>query len=115
MSGIKTVSDGVGRWFALIVLAAGGVALAAPELFAGGTAAVPWLLTLIMLGMGLTLRPADFAVVARRPWALLLGVAAQYLVMPLIDWVSRGRSTCPRRWPPAWCSWAPHRGAPPPT
>lgn len=30
------------------------------------------------------MRPADFAVVARRPWALLLGVAAQYLVMPLV-------------------------------
>lgn len=84
MSAIKTLSDFVGRWFAVIVLAAGGVALAAPELFAGGTAAVPWLLTLIMLGMGLTLRPSDFGVVARRPWALLLGVAAQYVVMPLV-------------------------------
>lgn len=84
MSGIKTVSGFVGRWFAVIVLVAGGVALIAPEVFAGGTVAVPWLLSLIMLGMGLTLRPADFAVVARRPWALLLGVAAQYVVMPLL-------------------------------
>jgi BASS family bile acid:Na+ symporter len=84
MSGIQAFSDLVGRWFALIVLAVGGVALAAPELFAGATAAVPWLLTLIMLGMGLTLRLADFELVARRPWALLLGVTAQYVVMPLV-------------------------------
>jgi len=84
MSGIQAFSDLVGRWFALIVLAVGGVALAAPESFAGATAAVPWLLTLIMLGMGLTLRLADFDVVARRPWALLLGVTAQYVVMPLV-------------------------------
>jgi len=84
MSGIKTVSGFVGRWFAVIVLVAGGVALIAPDVFAGGTVAVPWLLSLIMLGMGLTLRPADFAVVARRPWALVLGVAAQYVVMPLL-------------------------------
>ncbi len=83
MQGIEAVSRFVARWFALLVVAAGGVALLAPEVFVPGTVAVPWMLSVIMLGMGLTLRPADFVVVARRPWALLLGVAAQYLVMPL--------------------------------
>jgi BASS family bile acid:Na+ symporter len=34
--------------------------------------------------MGMTLKLSDFAVVAQRPWALLLGVAAQYVVMPLL-------------------------------
>ena len=85
--GIAAVSGFVGRWFALIVVAAGGVALAAPEAFAGGTVAVPYLLMVIMLGMGMTLRLADFAVIARRPWALLLGVAAQYVVMPGLAWL----------------------------
>lgn len=84
MAGVAVLSGFVGRWFAVIVVLAGVVALLAPEVFAGGTRWVPWLLMLIMLGMGLTLRPHDFVVVARRPWALLLGVAAQYLVMPLI-------------------------------
>jgi BASS family bile acid:Na+ symporter len=36
--------------------------------------------------MGMTLRVGDFAVVARRPWALLLGVAAQYAGMPLLGY-----------------------------
>jgi BASS family bile acid:Na+ symporter len=83
-SPIVALSDAVGRWFPAIVVVTGAVALAAPDVFAGGTVAVPWLLSLIMLGMGLTLRPADFAVVARRPLALALGVAAQYVIMPLL-------------------------------
>jgi bile acid:Na+ symporter, BASS family len=58
-----------------------------PDAFAGGTAAVPYLLMVIMLGMGMTLRVGDFAIVARRPWALLVGVAAQYVVMPGLAWV----------------------------
>ncbi len=84
MQRLRSISAFTGRWFALIVLAAGAIALAVPSVFAGGTVAVPWLLAVIMLGMGMTLRPADFAIVARRPWALLLGVAAQYTIMPLL-------------------------------
>lgn len=84
MDRIRLISDFTGRWFALIVLAAGALALAVPGAFAGATVAIPWLLAVIMFGMGMTLRLGDFAVIARRPWALLLGVAAQYVVMPLL-------------------------------
>lgn len=86
MAVIERVSAVVGRWFAVIVLAVGAVALLVPSLFVGGAPAIPWLLALIMLGMGMTLRVTDFAVVARRPWALLLGVSAQYMVMPLLGY-----------------------------
>jgi bile acid:Na+ symporter, BASS family len=43
-------------------------------------------LGLIMLGMGLTLRVADFAAVARQPKLIALGVGAQFLIMPLTGW-----------------------------
>lgn len=43
-------------------------------------------LGVIMLGMGLTLRFADFAAVAREPRNVALGVAAQFLIMPLAGW-----------------------------
>ncbi len=86
MDGIAALSAFVGRWFALIVVVAGGIALASPDTFAGGGTLVPYLLMVVMLGMGMTLRGADFALVARRPWALLLGVAAQYVVMPGVAW-----------------------------
>ncbi|MFI8565479.1 bile acid:sodium symporter family protein [Rhodococcus sp. NPDC078407] len=84
MPTLKAVSEFTGKWFAVIVVAAGALALITPDTFSGGTAAVPWLLSIIMLGMGMTLRLSDFAVVARRPWALLLGVAAQFIAMPLL-------------------------------
>lgn len=84
MPHLKPISEFVGKWFALIVVVAGGIALLAPDTFSGATPAIPWLLSIIMLGMGMTLQLSDFAVVARRPWALLLGVAAQFVVMPLL-------------------------------
>jgi BASS family bile acid:Na+ symporter len=40
-----------------------------------------------MLGMGLTLRVADFAAVARQPKVVVLGVTAQFLIMPLTGWM----------------------------
>ncbi|UYG17770.1 bile acid:sodium symporter family protein [Brachybacterium huguangmaarense] len=46
--------------------------------------AVNPLLGVIMFGMGLTLTLSDFALVARRPVPVLIGVVAQYLIMPLI-------------------------------
>lgn len=86
MSSIAAVSAMVGRWFALIVVVAGGLALLRPGTFAGGTAFIPYFLMVIMLAMGMTLKLSDFAVVAKRPWAMLLGVAAQYVIMPGIAW-----------------------------
>nr|WP_228009064.1 bile acid:sodium symporter family protein [Cyanobium sp. LEGE 06113] len=68
-------------WTLLAVL----LALPFPGLFSwlqGG-----WIvaaLALIMLGMGLDLEPADFRRVLLRPLPALIGVAAQFLVMPLL-------------------------------
>ena len=44
-------------------------------------------LGLIMLGMGLTLRVADFAAVARQPGTVALGVGAQFAIMPAAGWL----------------------------
>lgn len=40
-------------------------------------------LAVVMLGMGLTLTPSDFAAVLRDPKTILAGFVAQYLIMPL--------------------------------
>lgn len=42
------------------------------------------LLSLIMLGMGLTLSPASFSAVARTPKLVIVGTLAQYSLMPLL-------------------------------
>ncbi|MGO1321245.1 MAG: bile acid:sodium symporter family protein [Galactobacter sp.] len=41
-------------------------------------------LGIIMFAMGLTLTLPDFALVAKRPLPVLIGVVAQYLIMPLL-------------------------------
>ncbi|WP_049576001.1 bile acid:sodium symporter family protein [Nocardiopsis sp. SBT366] len=86
MTVVKQVADFVGRWFAVLVLAGAVVGLLVPEQTSLITPHVSLLLGVIMFCMGLTMRPQDFAVVARHPKAVLLGVAAQYTVMPLLGW-----------------------------
>ena len=70
--------------FPLLVLAGGAIALLTPETFSGYSKAINPLLMIIMFGMGLTLTLPDFALVVRKPLPVLLGVVAQYLIMPLL-------------------------------
>lgn len=73
------------RLFPLWVLLGGGAALLAPELFTWFSGPwIVWGLAVIMLGMGITLRFADFREVVQVPRPIALGVAAQFLVMPLL-------------------------------
>ncbi|MDA0566824.1 bile acid:sodium symporter family protein [Streptomonospora sp. S1-112] len=76
----------VGRWFGVLVLASAVVGLLAADQTAQLVTWVNPLLGIIMFGMGLTLRPADFKIVATHPQAALVGVAAQFVVMPLAGW-----------------------------
>lgn len=48
---------------------------------------VPYLLGVVMFTMGLTLTPRDFAAVMRRPWAVCIGIAAHYIIMPGAGWL----------------------------
>ncbi|MFQ5658939.1 MAG: bile acid:sodium symporter family protein [Gammaproteobacteria bacterium] len=51
-----------------------------------GSAIIP-LLGVVMLGMGMTLRPENFLQICARPKLIALGVSLQFLVMPLIAYV----------------------------
>ena len=46
------------------------------------------LLGVIMLGMGTTLSPADFIAAAKHPRAVLTGMLLQFLLMPLLAWLT---------------------------
>ncbi len=83
--------------FPVWVLAASAAALYWPEAFTwfrGGL--IPASLGVIMLGMGLTLEVGDFRRVLRRPAPVVLGVALQYLVMPLLGWTIAAAMDLPR-------------------
>lgn len=87
MPSTTSVGERVGRvagtWFPLVVLVAAAFAILFPPVF---LPIAPWINTLlgiIMLGMGLTLKPVDFGVIAKKPKAFVVGVIAQYVIMPL--------------------------------
>lgn len=69
--------------FPLIILGALVGGLVFPDAAAPLLSGVNYALMVIMFGMGLTLTLPDFAVVARRPWPIILGVLLQFIVMPL--------------------------------
>ncbi|AUZ86644.1 Bile acid:sodium symporter [Arthrobacter agilis] len=72
--------------FPLLILAGGLVAVLTPATFTGLGPLINPLLGVIMFGMGLTLTPVDFALVAKRPIPVVIGVVAQYVIMPLLGW-----------------------------
>ncbi|GAA1078566.1 bile acid:sodium symporter family protein [Nocardiopsis composta] len=84
MSIVKRVADFAGRWFAVLVLLGAVIGMAAPAQTAPIAPHVSLLLGIIMFGMGLTMRPSDFAIVAKHPKATALGVVSQYTIMPLL-------------------------------
>ncbi|MFJ6753188.1 MULTISPECIES: bile acid:sodium symporter family protein [unclassified Streptomyces] len=73
--------------FPLLVIAAGAVGLLWPSQFTGWAPAVPWMLGVVMFSMGLTLTLPDFTAVAKRPWAVGLGLVAHYVIMPGLGWL----------------------------
>lgn len=47
---------------------------------------IPWLLGVVMFGMGMTLTVGDFKAVGKRPWEVLIGAVAQFVIMPCVAW-----------------------------
>lgn len=72
----------VQKTFALWVVVFAALALWMPELFVWLKGYIPWMLGIIMLGMGMTMSLQDFQGILRYPKAVLIGVVAQFVVMP---------------------------------
>lgn len=87
---MKKIAELIGKYFGIIIIVfmLGGFAI--PEEFKwvmGKVAGIPvltLLLGIIMFGMGMTLKLEDFALVLKRPKDVLLGVVAQFVVMPVL-------------------------------
>jgi len=82
-SSISQTAQVATKYFVVWVIAAAGFALASPDTFVPVLDYVTPLLGLIMLGMGLTLQPADFKRLVDRPVDVGIGAVTQWLVMPL--------------------------------
>jgi BASS family bile acid:Na+ symporter len=73
--------------FPIWILLGAGIALVEPTIFTWFSGPwIIWTLALVMLGMGLTLEPADFKRVGAMPRPVALGFVAQYTIMPGLGW-----------------------------
>ena len=87
MNFLQKVSALLAKWTPAFVTATAVLAYFFPETFiwVKGYSQTA-VLGFIMLTMGLTLTKEDFRILASRPVDMLIGVAAQYVLMPLIAW-----------------------------
>ena len=84
MQRLRQLSTFIGQTFALWAIVFAIAGYAAAPVFIPFKPAIPYALGIIMFGMGLPLRARDFAEIFRRPMQVLLGVVAQFLIMPLL-------------------------------
>jgi len=82
MSALLRFTQFIQKTFALWVIVFAALALWQPEFFVWLKAYIPWILGIIMLGMGMTMTVDDFKGVLQSPKAVLIGVVAQFVVMP---------------------------------
>lgn len=88
LSILQSISSWLSRYTSPFVIAAAVLAFVLPGMFTwvqGDVQAM--VLGFIMLTMGMTLRPADFRILAARPWDIGIGALAQFSIMPLIAWL----------------------------
>src|SRR5690554_6683048 len=86
MQALARLSQFIGKTFAVWTLLFAALAFYSPDTFKWIGPYVVTLLGIIMFGMGLTLSKQDFAEVGRRPGVVLLGVLAQFIIMPALAW-----------------------------
>ncbi|MBD8009603.1 MULTISPECIES: bile acid:sodium symporter family protein [Acinetobacter] len=82
MSALLQFSQFIQKTFALWVVLFSGIALLVPEAFVWLRAYIPWMLGIIMFGMGITMTVGDFKSVLQSPKAVAIGVVAQFVAMP---------------------------------
>ena len=84
MNALFSFSRLVGSTFAVWTLLFAAAGFFAPGFFVPLKGSINWLLGIIMFGMGLTLSGRDFSEVVKRPLDVLIGVVAQFAIMPAL-------------------------------
>jgi BASS family bile acid:Na+ symporter len=82
MSTFLCFTQFIQKTFALWVVLFAGIALIVPEAFVWLKAYIIWMLGIIMFGMGMTMSVDDFKGVLHNPKAVVIGVVAQFMLMP---------------------------------
>lgn len=84
MKVLEAVSTIAGKYFAVWVILTSAIAFMFPDPFLGLGGYITILLGVVMFGMGLTLKAVDFKIIFTKPLPVLIGVCAQFIIMPLV-------------------------------
>lgn len=85
---LQNISAWLSRYTSPFVISAAILAFFVPGIFTWVQGDIQALvLGFIMLTMGMTLQPADFRILAARPWDIGIGTLAQFSIMPLVAWL----------------------------
>lgn len=87
MSTFLRFTQFIQKTFALWVVLFAGIALIVPEAFVWLKVYIIWMLGIIMFGMGMTMTLDDFKGVLQSPKAVLIGVVAQFMLMPVLAYL----------------------------
>ena len=87
MKFLIAISRFAGKTFAAWAALFSMVSYLSPDLFKWVLPLIPWLLGVIMFGMGMTLKPTDFKILGQHPKAVLVGVLSQFAIMPLVAYL----------------------------
>ena len=84
MNFLLKINTLTGRYFAVWAVLFAVAGLSRPEMFLWVLPNISLLLGIVMLGMGMAIKTADWKYIMAHPWQVLLGVLVQYTVMPLL-------------------------------
>lgn len=80
---LEAISTIAGKYFAVWVICIAVIAFIIPDPFLIFGGYITILLGIVMFGMGLTLKAVDFKLILTNPIPVIIGVCAQYIIMPL--------------------------------
>jgi len=84
MNTIEKIVKFLSAYFPLLVIGFATAAYYVSPPFKAIIPLIPQLLGLVMLGMGLTLTKDDFVAVFERPFDVVVGIALQFIIMPVL-------------------------------
>ncbi|MDZ5608550.1 bile acid:sodium symporter family protein [Bacillus pseudomycoides] len=84
MKTLEAISNVAGRYFAIWVICIAAMAFMVPTPFLWFNGYITILLGIVMFGMGLTLKAVDFKMIVTKPLPVIIGICAQFVIMPLV-------------------------------
>lgn len=96
MSNLKKFSQFINKTFVVWMLIAAILGFSFPGIIAQIAPYIPYLLGIVMFGMGMTISTNDFKEVFKSPKSVIIGVILQYTVMPVTAYlIAKGLNLSP--------------------